>query len=251
MVICKGITVGDATLLLMPTPETSRAVLAIRRRLKDRGLSQTELAQRTGRVQGWVSSRLLVDPDATLRYLAYKDEETLAKLLDALGWSIEELNRSTGLDIPTSQGLKDEVQLETEDLRGGTRTIPVYDLLSAGPGGDGGTVIDVIDIPGAWEGHHAAYQVTGDSMAPDIPPGAIVVVRVQDYATPGNEVVVWSPDHGMLVKKLERITNEGDVVLTSYNPNFKPIWTRDVKFYGVVVEVRLRRRVVNGNHGPN
>ena len=252
LVMCQANTVGDATLLLMPIDErTNRAVLALRRRLKELGLTQTELALRVGRVQGWVSSRLFLDPDATLRHLAYKDPDTLAKLLDALQWSLEELNRSTGLDIPTSQGLRDEVQLDTEDLRGGTRAVPVYDMLSAGPGSDGGTVIDVIDIPAAWEGHYAAYEVVGDSMAPDIPDGARVVVRVQDYASPGNEVVVWVPEHGMLVKRLERITPEGDVVLTSYNPEFKPIWARDVRIYGVVVEVRLRRKVINGNHGPN
>lgn len=237
----------------MPIDErTNRAVLALRRRLKDLGLTQTELALRIGRVQGWVSGRLFIDPDATLRHLAYKDPDTLAKLLDALQWSsLEELNRSTGLDIPTSQALQDEVQVDTEDLRGGTRTIPVYDLLSAGPGGDGGTLIDVIDIPAAWEGPHAAYEVVGDSMAPDIPEGARVVVRVQDYASPGNEIVVWVPDHGMLVKYLERITPEGELVLTSYNPEYRPIWAKDAKIYGVVVEVRLRRRVINGNHGPN
>src|SRR5690606_11835807 len=107
--MCQANTVGDATLLLMPIDErTNRAVLALRRRLKELGLTQTELALRVGRVQGWVSSRLFLDPDATLRHLAYKDPDTLAKLLDALQWSLEELNRSTGLDIPTSQGLRDE-----------------------------------------------------------------------------------------------------------------------------------------------
>lgn len=236
----------------MPVDErTTRAVLAIRRRLKKVELTQTELAQRVGRVQGWVSGRLLIDPQGTLRYLAYKEPATLAKVLDALEWSLEELNQETGLDIPTSQELRDEVQLDTEDLRGGSRTVPVYDLLSAGPGGDGGTVIDAIDIPAEWVGPHAAYQVTGDSMSPDIPDGARVVVRVQDYASPGNEIVAWVPDHGMLVKKLERITPEGDVMLTSYNPAHKPIWARDVRIYGVVVEVRMRRRVINGKHGPN
>lgn len=55
----------------------------------------------------------------------------------------------------------------------------------------------------------------------------------------------------MLVKRLERITPEGDVVLTSYNPEYRPIWARDVKIYGIVIEVRLRRKVVNGRHGPN
>jgi len=253
MVICQATTVGDATLLLMPTNERlSNAILALRRRIKEIGLNQTELAQRVGRVQSWVSSRLLVDPDSTLRYLAYKDAETLAKLLDALQWSLEELNKATGLDIPTSQALQDEVTLDIDDLRSGTRTIPVYDLLSAGAGVDGGTVIDVVDIPVAWEGHYAAYEVVGDSMAPHIPEGARVVIRVQDYANPGDEIVAWVPGIGMVVKVLDRVTPEGEVVLASYNPEYRPIWASEARIYGVVVEVRLRRkRYRNGKHGPN
>lgn len=160
--------------------------------------------------------------------------------------SRQEWERETGLHTPV-----DEVTLDTDDLRGGSRRLEVIDLLSAGPGTDGGTVIDTIDIPASWEGHHAAYEVTGDSMAPDIPDGARVVVRVQDYASPGNEVVVWVPEHGMLVKLLKDITPEGFLVLTSYNPSHKPIWAQDARIYGVVVEVRLRRKVVNGRHGPN
>ena len=50
---------------------------------------------------------------------------------------------------------------------------------------------------------YTAYEVTGDSMAPEIPSGARVIVRVQDYASPGNEIVCWVPEYGMLVKRLE------------------------------------------------
>ena len=102
---------------------------------------------------------------------------------------------------------------------------------------------------------YTAYEVTGYSMAPEIPSGARVIVRVQDYASPGNEIVCWVPEYGMLVKRLEKLTNDGQYVLTSYNPTHRPIWSADVHIYGVVVEIRTRRKVVNGTpvngHGPN
>lgn len=158
----------------------------------------------------------------------------------------------TGIQLGGSQASTyTELQLDSEDLRGGTRTIPVYDLLSAGPGGDGGTVIDTVGIPESFKGKHAAYEVTGDSMAPDIPNGARVVIKVQDYASPGNEIVCWVPKHGMLVKLLERVTDDEQYVLTSYNLNYRPIWTREIVIFGIVREIRLRRKIINGNHGPN
>lgn len=225
-------------------------------------MTQTELAKRVGRVQGWVSGRLFVDPDATLRHLAYKDPETLNRLCAALNWTLQDVNRATGLDIPIPPGEKDEVTLVNPDLRGGTRRIPVYDLLSAGPGGDGGTVIAEVDIPEAWKGEHAAYEVTGDSMAPRIPDGSTVIIRCQDYARPGSIIVAYAPEHGMLVKFFERATEAGQCVLTSFNPAYAPIWTDvdELRVYGVVREVRTRIELMNGEerngnngerHAPN
>lgn len=76
-----------------------------------------------------------------------------------------------------------------------------------------------------------------------------MIVRVQDYASAGNEVVCYSPDHGMLVKLLSRIESDGTFVLTSYNEAFDPIWTQDLTIMGVVREVRIPRNILNGNHG--
>lgn len=219
--------------------------------MRERGHNQTSLAKAVGRSQSWVSNGLLVDPDSTLAHLAYREPEVLRRLLTELGWTLVELNRETGLSIPISPSELDEAELVNPDLSGGTRTIPVVDLLSAGPGSDGGAVIEVIDIPEAWKGPHAAYRISGDSMSPDIEDGDRVVIKLQDYASPGNEIVCYVPDHGMLVKYLERISPAGEYVLTSYNPEYRPIWTSEITIYGVVVEVRKRRKVINGNHGPN
>lgn len=228
--------------------------LLLRKWRVDRGLKRPEVLAELKKLGVDMSYGYLAKLESGVRSLASASLEYREGLRQVYRIGRDEWERETGLHVPSptlGDAPQGNAQLDIADLRGGTRTVPVYDMLSAGPGSDGGTVIDVIDIPAAWEGHYAAYEVVGDSMAPDIPDGARVVVRVQDYASPGNEVVVWVPDHGMLVKRLERITPEGDVVLTSYNPEFKPIWARDVRIYGVVVEVRLRRKVINGNHGPN
>lgn len=219
--------------------------------MKDRELTQSSFAQAVGRVQGWVSSRLFVDPDATLRHLAYKEPEVLDRVLDALGWTLQELNQQTGLAIPIKPDEGGEVELVDPDLQTRSKRISLIDLLSAGPGSDGGTVIGEIDIPEIWRGEHQGYKVTGHSMSPRIPDGSTVVVKLQDYASPGNIIVAWTAEHGMVVKTLERITPDGMSLLTSFNPDYPPLWTQEMRIYGVVREIRTPVEIVNGNHGPN
>lgn len=68
----------------------------------------------------------------------------------------------------------------------------------------------------------------------------------------------------MLVKLLERATEEGQCVLTSFNPAFAAIWTETdaLRVYGVVRKVRTHNELMNGEerdgasdaaheHGPN
>ena len=87
-------------------------------------------------------------------------------------------------------------------------------------------------------------------MAADIPNGTRVVIKVQDYASRGNEIVYWASVNEMLDKYLDR--NEGqEYFLTNYNPLYSPIWTPELVIFGVVSEIRFRRKYVNGNHGPN
>lgn len=251
MVICHCITVAVATMVLMPSPDIKHAVVVLRRRMKDQGLTQGAFAQAVGRVQGWVSSRLFTDPDATLRHLAYKEPDVLERVLDALDWSLEELNRNTGLAIPIKPPIDGEAELVYSDFQLRSRRIPLTDLLSAGPGSDGGTVIGEIDIPDTWRGEHQGYVVTGNSMSPRIPDGSTVVARMQNYASPGNIVVAFTPEHGMVVKVLDRVTDDGMTLLTSFNPDYPPIWTEELHVYGVVREIRTPVEIINGNHGPN
>lgn len=235
----------------------TKAGLAIQRRISQCGFTQATFARELGKSQPWVSQSLLDDADRTLRRIAVDDQETFTRLLQLLDWDNATIRRETGaLDgvlLPGEQlgtTARQEVELSPENFSG-HRDILVYDMLSGGPGADGGTVIDTIAISDEFKGEHVAYEVQGDSMAPDIENGDRVVVKVQDYASPGNEIVCFVPDHGMLVKFLDRTTPAGEYVLTSYNPEYRPIWTSEITIYGVVVEVRKRRKVINGNHGTN
>lgn len=215
-------------------------------------LAQGALARGLRRSQTWVSQSLLDDAERTLRRLWIDDNERYQRLLDLLKLSPTQFEVIPGIQLGGSHAnTNTELQLDSEDLRGGARTIPVYDLLSDGPGGEGGTLIDTVDLPESFNGKQAAYEVKGDSMAPDIPSGARVVIKVQDYASPGNEIVWWVPDHGMLVQLIERITDDEQYVLTSYNTNYRPIWTREIVIFGIFREFRLRRKIINGHHGPN
>lgn len=65
-------------------------------------------------------------------------------------------------------------------------------------------------------------------MSPLIPNGSIVLVKCQEHASPGNIIIAWVPEHGMLVKTLERISN-GMHLLTSKNPAFDPMWVRELR----------------------
>lgn len=148
----------------------SRAGIAIQAQMKEAGHTQLTLGKALRRSQTWISQSLLDDTERTIRRLLIDAPETLQTLLIELGWTADEFTSATGLQLlPTND---DTAELDSPDLRLGGRTIPVYDLISAGHGADGGTVVDTIDIPDNWQGQHAAYIVTGDSMAPAIPDGA-------------------------------------------------------------------------------
>lgn len=175
--------------------------------------------------------------------------EKLRALARAYNLPLEKfLSRVNGTPYPTKPNIyTDEVTLETPDINQGRQRIPVIDLLSAGPGGDGGTIVSEIDLPPEFVGPHAAYRITGESMYPEIFDRGTVVIRCQEYSSPKNIIVCWTPSEGMLCKTLDRI-EDGYFVLTSINPAFKPIWTREIHIYGIVVEVRNPRTIINGNH---
>lgn len=175
--------------------------------------------------------------------------EKLKALARAYNMPLERfLNRINGTPYPEKPNIyTDEAHLE-RDITYGSRQIPEYDMLQAGPGGRGGQVIGHIDYPVDAPGEYIAYRISGDSMSPRISDGDTVVIRVRDYSSPNNTIVCWTPEDGMMCKYLKEIMPDGTHVLTSHNPEYPPIWARDIRIYGLVVQIRQNVAVINGNH---
>ena len=218
----------------------------IKQARQKKGLSRAEAINELGRAGVKVSYGYLNKIELGDRSLASANIELREGLRHLYRISRNEWTAQTGLYIPETSIFADQVHLESPDISG-RRRIPVYDLLSAGPGSEGGTVVSHIDIGPEFVGAHAAYRISGESMSPRIDDGDIVLVRAQDYASPKNIVVCWTPEAGMVCKFLAG-TENGYYVLTSINPSHAPILTREIRIYGIVVEVRQRIKVVNGNH---
>lgn len=134
---------------------------------------------------------------------------------------------------------RSELSPASETLVHGKR-VPVYDLVSAGDGLDGGVLIDHVEIPSTWQGEYVGYEVDGDSMAPSVKPKDVVIVKRTPDVQPGQLVVAYVPEHGMVLKRYAHNEPDGLIVLTSDNPACGPIFTRELAPVGVVVEVRTR-----------
>ena len=158
------------------------------------------------------------------------------------------LEAVNGTRFPTIPNIfNDEAIIEKSNLNHGIKLIPEYNMAGMGEGGDDGDILGYVDIPEGWNGDHVAYRVFGDSMSPEIRDGATVIVKLQSAVAPGNDIICWTPDNGMLCKHLDRI-EEGLHVLTSVNREYKPIWAKFIKIYGVIVQSRNPHRVINGKH---
>lgn len=134
---------------------------------------------------------------------------------------------------------RSELSANAETMVQGKR-VPVYDLVSAGDGLDGGVLIDHVEIPSTWQGEYVGYEVDGDSMAPSVMPKDVVIVRRTPDVQPGQLVVAYVPEHGMVLKRYAHLESDGLIVLTSDNPACQPIFTRELAPIGVVVEVRTK-----------
>lgn len=231
-------------------PEHVRVGQIIQEWRDDRRYSRTALANEVRKrgvrlSPGYLAKLELGDKGFANANLAIREA-----IREVLQISPQEWRDKTGLFVPLAPGEVvpgGNVQLLTRDIHAEMRTIPVFDLLSAGPGGDGGTIVEYIDIPETWKGEYAAYQVTGDSMSPHIPDKAKIVVRSQDHSEPGDIIACYAGDHGNVVKVLRGVSEDGTVTLTSLNPNYPPIWAPYVHVFGVVVEIRTPPPVIDRN----
>lgn len=157
---------------------------------------------------------------------------TIDSLAHALGITTERL-----MEVAT--GRPTEVR-KLPEPQVGKKSIPVYSLVSAGVGADGGEIVGYIEVNANKKGQRVAYLIEGDSMAPRVLPGAIVEVRLQETARPGVIVVAYIATNGMVCKFLQSITPDGYCILTSDNPKYEPLVVPgdEIHIKGVVEEVR-------------
>lgn len=228
----------DVTLLLMSRPrftdpETDRAAMAIRRRIREVGHNQTTFASEVGRTQSWVSSQLLVRPSQTLSHLAYKEPEIYQRLLRALNWTTPQLNAKAGLNLPIQEDA--EAADATQFNVGPLATIRDFGTVSAGEQAYETNDYQFIELPEfILDGYNAedcfALTVVGNSMTDDgtrdsIIEGSIAVFHEHLHPEAGEIVAAWldDPEYGELrVLKVHRPDN-GFITLHSFNHQVKPI----------------------------
>lgn len=232
------------------TPEGQRLGAIIKEWRLDRSLSRPALAREVARRGVSTTADYLAKLEDGWRSFANAKLELREAIREAMQISPQEWREKTGLFVPLAPGEVvpgGTIEKLTDDIHSGMRQIPVYDLIDAGPGGDGGTIVEYIDIPEAWKGHYAAYKVSGDSMSPYIPDKAKIVVRVQDHSDNGDIIACYAGDHGNVVKVLRGVADDGTVTLTSLNPNYPPIWAPYIHVFGVVIEIRMAPPVIDRN----
>lgn len=100
-----------------------------------------------------------------------------------------------------------------------------------------------VSIHLATHGDHFGLRIRGDSMAPRILDGDVVIVRQQEDADSGDVVVVLINGEDATCKRLKK-TSAG-IVLSSINPNYPPLFytpeeVRElpVQIIGKVIELR-------------
>lgn len=213
------------------------ASTVLRRRIRANGFSQTSFALEVGRRQSWVSNNLLGDPGGTLNYLAYRDPETLKRVLYALRWSLTKLNEETGLSIPigpdfSSGHLWDNVADEDLDRSGwrevppGVAIVPVLGVANGGRPHEYETAVEERYVRGT---NTRAYLVKGNSMAVGdrgIHDGDLILIDVS-LSDPVELRVYLLEIHGdgMTVKRLRRFEDEWR--FTSDNPEVGESWRED------------------------
>lgn len=189
----------------------------IRRRRKALGLTQTELAEKTGYADKSMIARIeqgSVDlPQSKIEVFAKALRTTAPDLM--------------GYDMP---GYSD------------ARRISVYSSVHAGiPDEMVDDVVDFEDIPTDWSGEYFGVKVKGDCMFPKYIEGDTIIVRVQPDCESGQDVIARVNGYEAILRTLDKA---GDaIVLRPLNPSYRAeVFTSnsDLTICGVVVELRRK-----------
>lgn len=193
-----------------------KAAMAIRKRIRELGLSQPKVSRMVGRSASWLATQVLPDPENAIRYLWAKDPEAFNRLLRVLQWTPEEFSRETGIQLPGA-----EIPGSIPVVR---YRIPVIDAGAGPPMWNEGAEYITLHIPelrGKREEELFAVRVKGDSMEPTLRDGDIVVFWTGGAPEPGRIVAVHVHWDGVVVKRLQRYN--GSWYLYSDNPDHPPV----------------------------
>jgi len=195
----------------------------IKKYRKLRSMTQDELAKQTG----------------------YTDRSSIAKIergdVDLPQSKIMMFAEALGVTAGTLMGNSGIVNDESTSIH-----IPVYDRVAAGiPIEALENIVDYEEIPESWPGEYAAVRVKGDSMAPRIQDGDVIIVRIQSDASSGDIVVALVNGKDATVKKL--IKHDNGIVLQPFNPAYESMFFSSdqanripVTIWGKVVENRQK-----------
>jgi len=141
----------------------------------------------------------------------WPSSESIAKILDATGASIDDFARLCG----------------GGDMAQAVRRVPVIGMAQAGAKGffdDGGYPVgngwDEVAFPDLGDPNAFALEITGDSMEPVYRDGDLIVVSPAAGIRRRDRVVVKTTDGEVMAKELARRTAR-QIVLNSFNPAYE------------------------------
>ncbi|WP_062359615.1 LexA family protein [Vreelandella aquamarina] len=201
-------------------PELSSRLKYIRKKI---GLNQAQLAELSGVSQRQISA-----------YERGKSEprlDTLEKLAAALSTTAEWLefgDDESDIDILTEESMKSSLTAPH---------VPILTWAGLGDPVQRNAMLyqDYIAIPEIASDEAFALRIMGESMAPEYPPGCLIVVDPNVEATNGSDVIVAVED-GVSFKRLV-IEPGGETFLRPLNPQFPVTQVKksDYRVLGVVV----------------
>ncbi len=196
----KELTIGDKIRIL-------RSILKI---------SQRELARRLGVKSSYISK-------LESNYIQNPSLKTLKRLAEVFNMSVDEfLKWEPGYKGETT--LKESVRESASEYIA-VKKVPLLNRVPAGyptiPGED--YIEEYLPVPDTVKDPQAfALRISGDSMAPRIKEGDIVIVSPNAYITSGDIVVARINNNEVTVKKLK--IQDDKVVLIPLNPNYEPLY---------------------------
>ncbi len=206
----------------------------IKERRRELGMSQDELASKTG----------------------YKDRSSIAKiekgLVDLSRTKIDLFAAALKTTQSELMGWDDAPYKENED--GNTEhkikgvRIPVLGSVPAGiPIEAIEDIIDWEDIPMKWlagDHRYIGLRVKGDSMYPKYIEGDTIIIRLQPDCENGQDAVVYVNGYDATLKKV--LKNDDGIMLQPLNPEYVPRQydydddRHPISILGVVVEIRRK-----------